>query len=95
MSAFFGRQRAAGATAPKKLDREAWKAARAALTSLAREWRDAGLDPRDPIVEAMLRPKLEELLARDGVLAVWRAAGIDPYAVLEGAFEALDAEEPA
>ena len=95
MSDFFGRQRAAGGAAPKKPGREAWRAARAALMGLAREWHDAGLDPRDPIVKAMLMPKLEEVLARDGTLAVWRAAGIDPYAVLEGAFVALAAEAPA
>ena len=95
MSDFFGRPVAVGATAPKKPGRAAMKAARAALTDVAREWRDAGIDPRDPVTEVLLRPKFEAVLARNGTLAVWRVAGIDPYAILKAAFDGLDAEEPA
>lgn len=96
MGKFFRRPSGApGQVRPTGPGKGAMAAARALLTALAREWRGAGVDPRDPVTEAMLRPMLEAKLAESGQLAAWRAAGIDPYAVIRAAFDALDAEEPA
>ncbi|WP_217969012.1 hypothetical protein [Adlercreutzia caecimuris] len=95
MGCLFRRPEAAGAGAPEAPGRGQMAACRAALMAVAREWSAAGLDPRDPITKALLKPKLEERLAANGTLGVWRAAGIDPYAVLEGAMEAVEAEDPA
>lgn len=85
-------RRAAGGGAPKAPSARAMAAARAALLDVAREWRSEGVDPRDPVTRSILRPMLERKLSDAGYLPCYREAGVDPYDVLCGAFEALDGE---
>lgn len=79
----FGGRAAAGPAA-------ALREAEEALEALAREWTAQGLDPRRPVVGAMLRPALERKLEEGGQMAAFRAAGVDPWAVLCAAFDAAD-----
>lgn len=65
------------------------------LKDVAREWLSEGIDPRDPVVKALMTPMFEEALVKNGSMNAFRTAMVDPWDALCAAADAVEAEDPA